>query len=332
VYLNMAAAYYRQIGLLLADLARHYHQLMLNDPLVGDLRLFCEVARRLSFVATAQAFGNSQTYVSKRIALLEKTLGVKLLHRTTRRVSLTADGETVNRWARAILQDVDAMRDDLSNLRESPKGSLRISSSQRLGRSHIAPIVSLMKKRFPELEIWLELVDRRVNLVEEGFDLDIRVGAAQEPGLIAHHIAVSPRILCASPAYLDLHGRPKSVEELAQHECLVFRERDEPFGVWRLLGPSGWGTVKVTGTLASNHSDVVLRWARDGHGIVMVGHWYVADALEAGTLERVLPAWAQPADVWAMSASRAAQSAKVRVCIEFLKQELAQGEFALWKH
>ncbi|SAL33829.1 LysR family transcriptional regulator [Caballeronia cordobensis] len=304
---------------------------MLNEPMLGDLRLFCEVARRLSFVAAAHEFGNSQTHVSKRIALLEKTLGVKLLHRTTRRVSLTTDGETVNRWARAILQDVDAMRDDLSNLRVNPRGSLRMSSSQRLGRSHIAPIVSLMKKRYPELEIWLELVDRRVNLVEEGFDLDIRVGAVQEPGLIAHHIAVSPRVLCAAPHYLDLRGRPKSVDELAQHDCLVFRERDEPFGVWRLLGPGGWSTVKVTGPLASNHSDVVLRWARDGHGIVMVGQSYVAQALADGTLERVLPAWEQPADVWAMSASRAAQSAKVRVCIDFLKQELAHGEFALWK-
>jgi LysR family transcriptional activator of dmlA len=198
---------------------------------------------------------------------------------------------------------------------------LRISASQRLGRSHIAPIVSLMKKRYPELEIWLELVDRRVNLIDEGFDLDVRVGALQEPGLIAHHIAVSPRVLCAAPVYLDARGRPKSVEELTQHDCLVFRERDEPFGVWRLLGPGGWSTVKVTGSLASNHSDVVLRWARDGHGIVMVGQ----------SLERVLPAWEQPADVWAMSAARSAQSAKVRVCVDFLKQELAHGEFALWK-
>nr|WP_204117265.1 LysR family transcriptional regulator [Paraburkholderia sp. C35] len=304
---------------------------MLNEPMLGDLRLFCEVARRLSFVAAAHEFGSSQTHVSKRIALLEKNLGVKLLHRTTRRVSLTTDGETVHRWARAILQDVDSMRDDLSSLRVNPKGSLRISSSQRLGRSHITPIVSLMKKRYPELEIWLELVDRRVNLVEEGFDLDIRVGALQEPGLIAHHIAVSPRVLCAAPGYLDTRGRPKSVEDLAQHECLVFRERDEPFGVWRLLGPGGWSTVKVNGTLASNHSDVVLGWAHDGHGIVMVGRSYVAQALADGTLERVLPAWEQPADVWAMSAARAAQSAKVRVCIDFLKRELAEGEFALWK-
>jgi LysR family transcriptional activator of dmlA len=146
---------------------------------------------------------------------------------------------------RAILQDVDTMRDDLSNLRVNPKGSLRISASQRRGRSRIAPIVSLMKKRYPELEIWLEPVDRRVDLVDEGFDLGIRVGALQEPGLIAHHIAVSPRVLCAARAYLDARGRPKSVEELAQHDCLVFRERDEPFGVWRLLGPGGWGTVKA---------------------------------------------------------------------------------------
>lgn len=147
----------------------------------------------------------------------------------------------VSRWTSRTTMRRRALNSsgDLPNLRINPKGALRISAIQRLGRCHTAPIVSLMKNHYSELEIWLELVDRRVNLIDEGFDLHIHVGALQEPGLIAHHIGVSPRVRCAAPAYIDTRVRPKSVEELAQHDCLVFRERDEPFGVWRLLGPSG---------------------------------------------------------------------------------------------
>lgn len=304
---------------------------MNNHPLLQDLQVFAEVARRGSFVAAAKELGTSTTHVSKRVALLEQALGVKLLHRTTRKVQVSEQGETVYRWAQTLLQNVQSMGAELQGLHQNPKGPLRISSSQRIGRSHIAPIVSLLQKEYPDLTIWLELVDRRVKLIEEGFDLDIRVGNAEEPGLIAHHLASSPRVLCASPDYLKRHGAPHDLQDLSRHECLVFRERDEAFGVWRLQGPDGWESVKVSGKLASNHSDLVLRWARDGHGIVMVASWYAARYLQEGSLRRVLPAWQQTADVWAMSAARSSQSAKIRVCIDFLKRELTEGEFALWK-
>ena len=302
---------------------------MLNELLIRDLRLFCQVVRKSSFVATAEEFGNSPTHVSKRIRLLEATLGVKLLHRTTRHVKISEDGETVYRWAQKILKDVDAMNDELSGSRLTPKGTLRISASPRLGREHIAPIVSLLERTYPDLAIWLELMDRRVRLIEEGFDLDIRIGEVQEPGLIPHHIARTPRILCASPEYLQRRGHPKKLQDLVHHDCLVFREREEPFGVWRLEGPEGWDTVKVTGSLASNHSDVAISWALDGHGIVLVSDWNVDRNLAEGTLVRVLPAWRQPADVWAVTAARLNQSAKLRICIDFLREQLNCGEFAL---
>ena len=123
---------------------------------------------------------------------------------------------------------------------------------------------------YPGLEVWLETLDRRANLVEEGIHLDIRVGEASEPNLIAHRIAESARVLCAAPSYLGRRGTPRTFADVARHDCLVFRDREEPFGVWRLDGPNGAETAKVTGPMAANHTDIVLGWAHDGHGIVLV--------------------------------------------------------------
>jgi len=137
--------------------------------------------------------------------------------------------------------------------------------------------------------VWLELMDRRVDLVAEGFDIDIRVGEVEEAGLIPHHIASTPRILCATPGYLDTHGHPRTPQDLTQHDCMVFRDRDEPFGTWKLKGPQRWETVTVTGSLASNDSEVALRWCLEGRGIVMMADWNVDQELADGRL--LFTAW-----------------------------------------
>ena len=302
---------------------------MANKPLLDDLLLFCAAARRASFVITATELGKSPAYVGKRVAILEKSLGVKLFHRTTRRVTITEDGETVYRWAQKILEEVERMTEAVSNVRTEPRGELRISTSFGLGRNHVAPAISELAKRYPALEIRLELVDRPVDLISEGFDIDIRVGEVNEPNVIAHRIAEGSRILCAAPAYLQRRGQPKTLKDLAQHACLVIRERDQAFGVWRLQGPSGLQTVKVTGPLSSNHGDIVRQWALAGHGIILRAAWDVAASLAAGELIEVLPAYRQPAEVWAVSTTRLASSAKLRVCVEFLQERLRQGPFAL---
>jgi LysR family transcriptional regulator, transcriptional activator for dmlA len=300
-----------------------------NEPPLCDLRLFCNVARRSSFVATAVELGVSATHVSKRVALLEQTLGVKLFTRTTRRVRITDEGETVYRWARKILEDVEEMSQEIASIKGRPHGLLRICTSSRLGRNYVAPALSLLVKQYPELEIWLELLDRRADLISEGFHLDIRVGEVQEPNLIAHKIVESSRILCAAPSYLERRGYPRTLAEVAQHDCLLFREREEVFGVWRLQGPNGPETVKVTGPLASNDTDVVHGWAYEGHGIIMVSFWDAMENLRKGALVHILPDWRQPADVWAVSTARLSSSAKVRVCVDFLKQRFTRGPLAL---
>jgi len=300
-----------------------------NWPLLEDLRLFCIAARRGSFAATASELGTSPSYVSKRLAILEKRLRVRLFHRTTRRVTVTEEGETAYQWAQRLIETAEQMAEAVSSSKSAPQGLLRISTSFGLGRNHIAPAISQLARQYPALEIRLELVDRPVDLIGEGFDIDIRVGEVPEPNLIAHRIVAGNRILCASPGYLENHGQPKTLADLAQHACLVIRERDQTFGVWRLYGPEGLETVKVTGPLSSNHGDVVRGWALDGHGIMLRAVWDVASSLESGQLVRVLPEYRQSADVWAVSTTRLSSSAKVRVCVRFLQEQLAHGALAL---
>lgn len=291
-------------------------------PLLQDLKLFGLVARQGSFVAGAREAGVSQALMSKRIAALEQALGTKLLRRTTRRVAVTDEGAKVLAWAQRILDDVDDMREDLARGAGDPQGPVRICSSARLGREIVAPALSRLKRQHPAMDVWLELLDRRVDLIGEGFHLDVRAGEVAEPNLIGHLIAENARILCAAPAYLKAHGAPKTLQELATRPCVMLRERHDPFGSWRLAGPAGDETVKVTGTLATNDIDVMLRWARDGHGIALGSQWLLAASLAAGELVPVLPRWSQRANLYAVSTTRLAQSAKVRLCVEALRQQM----------
>jgi LysR family transcriptional activator of dmlA len=296
-----------------------------KPPLLEDLRLFCTVVRKRGFAASALELGVSRAYVSKRIALLESALQVRLLHRTTRSVSLTDNGDIVHQWAQRIVEDIDQMAEAVTSARIAPQGLLRICTSSGFGRNRISPAISELAQRHPSLEIQLELLDRPVDLVGEGFHLDIRIGEVHEPNLIARRIASNARILCAAPAYLKRHGTPVALENLAQHRCIVIRERDQDFGRWKLAGPKGMETVRVTGPLSANNGEIVHRWAIDGHGIILRSVWDVGPSLAAGELVRVLPQYEQAADVWAVYPSRLSSSAKVRVCVQFLEEWLSRA-------
>ena len=294
-------------------------------PQLEDLRLFCVVARNRSFAETARELGISKAVVSKRIALLEAAVEEKLFHRTTRNVSLTAQGEIVHQWAQRILEDVDLMGEAISREKAAPSGLLRICSSTGFGRSRLAPALSELARRFPQLEIQLELFDRPVDLVEEGFQLDIRIGHVHEGNVIKRRIARNRRVLCASPAYLDRHGEPQSLADLQAHRCIPIRERDQDFGRWELQGAEGVVAIKVSGPLSANNGEIVRQWAIDGHGIILRSTWDVSREIEAGLLVPVLAQYFQPADVWAVYPSRLSVSAKVKVCVEFLAEWFAQS-------
>ena len=204
---------------------------------LADLEVFCAVLRRSSFTGAAKELGLSSAQVTKRIAGLERALGVTLFHRTTRRVHVSRTGEAAYAWARKVFEAADGLNAEVTAAKGVPTGMLRISTSMKLGRTHVAPILALMVDRYPRLEVWLEMVDRRIDLLAEGFDLDIRVGDASEPHLIAHRIAQSVRVLCAAPSYLRRRGQPRTLNEVAQHDCLLFRDREQAFGVLRMEGP-----------------------------------------------------------------------------------------------
>jgi LysR family transcriptional activator of dmlA len=294
-----------------------------------DLRVFSLAARKASFVATATELGTSPAYVSKRIAMLETALGVQLFHRAARRVTVTDDGERVYQAAQQIFEGVERMGETVAGGRFDARGTLRVTTSFRLGRKHIAPALSELARRYPALEITLDVVDRRVDLIAENIDLDVRIAPVDEPHLVAHRIAASRRVLCAAPSYLERRGSPASVAELSRHDCLVLRDRNQAFGVWRLSGPNGIEKVKVTGRLASNNSEIVRGWANDGQGILLSARWDVAEDIAAGRLVTILPAYDEPADVWGASTARLSHSAKVRVCLAFLQEQLTHGPLAL---
>jgi len=290
-----------------------------NELLNEDLRVFIEVARRSSFSAAAEALGVSPAYISKRIQLLEAALSVRLFHRTTRRVVVSEDGERVYALAQRILDDIDHLYEEVSSTRRNPRGLLRVCSSFGFGRNVVAPAISQLVRQYPALQVRFEVFDRLVDVATEGFDLDIRVGDEIAPHHIARRLGANHRVLCAAPSYLARRGQPRTLAELASHDCLVIKERDHPFGVWKLRDGGEEQTVKVTGPLSSNNGEIVVRWAVDGHGIALRSTWDVGPLLASGALVQVLPDYRQDANIWAVYPSRLTTSAKIRVCVEFFE-------------
>lgn len=291
-------------------------------PLPEDLRVLLTVIRKNGFAAAADELGLSPAYVSKRIQILESTLGTRLLHRTSRRVSLTEDGERVQRWALRILDDFQQLRDDLADAHDSPRGRLHICSSFGFGRNHVAPAVSRLAELHPQLQIRLDLFDRAVDIVNEGFDLEIRVGDDLPGQHIGRQLVSNRRVLCAAPEYLERRGTPLTLDDLQQHDCLVIKERDNAFGVWHLDRDGTQESVRVSGPLSSNNGEIVLQWALDGRGVLLRSLWDVKPLLEQGRLLPVLADYSQSANVWAVYPTRLANSGKLRACVEFL-----QGHF-----
>lgn len=295
-----------------------------------DLRVFCAVVKCGSFTQAAKDMGYSGPYISKRISVLETKLGAKLFNRTTRTMQITAEGLLAHSWAVKILDAASEMSTELANSKVTPSGSLRISTSLRLGRNHVAPILSQLVKDYTSIDVTLELVDRRVDLLQEGIDIDIRAGEVDEPHLVSQRVVSSERILCAAPEYLAANKPPLNLSELGLHECLVFRDGASPLGSWRLTGPKGAETIRVSGNvIRSHHSDVVKNWALDGHGIILLSVWDAAEYLRDGRLLRVLPQYHQPADIWAVTQARFSNTVRMKLCMDYLVSRLKDGPHAL---
>lgn len=291
----------------------------------SELAFFCLLVKRGSLSATAREMNLTPPAVTKRLAQLEERLGVRLINRTTRRLSLTNEGEVYFATAQRILADIAELESLVSSRRAVPKGLLRVNAPLGFGRSYIGPAVSRFLKRYPEVEVQLQLTDRPVSLADEAIDVAIRFGEIPDSRVIAQKIAANRRLLCAAPAYLKAHGRPEVPADLARHQCIVLRQNESAYGLWRLSRGKQGDTVKVRGKASTNDGEVALNWALDGHGVLMRAEWDVAKYLRSGRLERVLADYeTPPADIYAVYQERLNLSAKVSHFIEHLREYLSQ--------
>lgn len=294
----------------------------------SELEFFVLVARHSSLSAAARALDLTPPAASKRLAQMEHRLGVQLVNRTTRSISLTSEGETYLRHATRILAEIREMEDAVSLGRSAPRGLLRVNATLGFGRTTIAPLISQFARRYPEVEVQVEVTDRPVDLVESGFDLAIRFGTLPDRRLNARRIMSNRRFLCASPKYLERHGTPRTLADLAQHRCIIHRQNDDAYGIWRFIHKEHTEVVKVHGSLSSNDGDIVLGWALDGHGILIRSEWDAARYLESGRLRIVLPEFELPsADLFVYYAGgRANQPVRTRAFIDFLVEHFRKNQ------
>ncbi|MEQ1104460.1 LysR family transcriptional regulator [Acinetobacter ursingii] len=295
---------------------------MNNLPNLSDLKVFCTVAKRKSFVDSAEELGASPAFISKRINILETNLNCKLFHRSTRHVSLTEDGKLILDRVSNILDEFDEISELVNNPLSTPTGRMDIVSSFGFGRKHIAPILSKLMTMYPKLEIQFDTIDNTKDLIQHSIDLDIRIGNDIAPNMIAKKLAPNFRIFCASPSYLMKNGIPESLEDLRTHDCLTISERDQSSVLWKLRHCSEDRSVHVTPRFVSNNGEIIHQLATEGHGIILRSIWDVADELISGQLQHILPQYWQDADVWAVYPSRLKSSSKLQTCILFIQNEL----------
>ena len=295
----------------------------------ADLGFFSALASAGSLSAAARELGITTPAVSKHLALMEARVGVSLVNRTTRRMSLTPEGELYLEHARRILGEINDMEELLGVSKAMPKGLLRVNATLGFGRSHVAPLISKFVRKHPEVEVQLQLSVNPPPLTEDSFDVCIRFGAPPDARVIARHLAPNRRLLCAAPAYLAKHGMPKVPSDLSKHNCIGIRQGEEAYGVWRLSSGRGKNistqAIKTRGNLTTNDGEIAVNWALDGHGILMRAEWDIERYLKSGRLVQVLPQFYTPdADIHAVYPQRHQLAARVRAFVEFMALSFRQ--------
>jgi len=283
---------------------------------ITSMEIFAKVVETGSFSAAARHLRLSQAAASKHVQLLEEWLGARLLNRTTRRISLTDFGVGFHQRCTRILEDVDEARQAAGEWRTVPRGVLRVTAPAAFCQ-HLEPIIADFSRRYPETGLELDLADRRVDLVEEGYDVAIRVGYLPDSTLMARHLATSPYFVCAAPAYVERHGAPRHPTDLLQHNCLQFAHHTH--GQWKFKGPEGEIAVPVKGRLVANNADLLLNATLDGQGIMLAPGFHVGRELRAGRLVPLLGDFMQAESViHAVYPTTRHLSAKVRCFIDCL--------------
>lgn len=295
-----------------------------------QIETFVAVAHRGSLSAAAALEGVAPAIIGRRLDALEARLGVKLLLRTTRRVSLTVEGSAFLEDCQRILHDFHNAETTVSLGGVKASGHVRVTAPAGFGRRHVAPLIPGFLKANPEVSISLELADRLADIVNEGIDVAIRIGHLDDSNLVGVKLAANRRVVVASPAYLAAHGTPRVPADLAAHQCLTFGRYGSQTRGWLFEIDGQVDALRVAGTMACNDGAVLHDWALAGHGLAWRSLWEVAGDLKAGRLVSVLDDYCAPDNaIYAVFAQRRHLALRVRMFIECLKQ--TYGSDAYWQ-
>ena len=290
----------------------------------ADLSMFVAVVDSGGISAAAERLGVAKSAVSRRLADLEGRLGAQLLRRTTRRLTLTDSGRAFHERAKNILADLEEAEQSVSQAHGALRGRLKVALPLAYGIRHVGPLITEFMALHPAVEFDLDFNDRRIDLMQEGFDLAIRVARLPDSSLIARRLAPVPSALCASPGYLARHGTPARAADLAGHEALVYSNLANP-DTWNFVGPEGQpGSVKVPVRLRANNGEFLTRAAIAGQGIILHPTFYLDEAIRAGELVPLLTdhAWPQ-VNAYAVYPPTRHLSRRVRALVDFLAERLA---------
>jgi DNA-binding transcriptional LysR family regulator len=294
---------------------------------LDDPHFFVLLVKEKSMAAAARQLGVTPPAVTQRLQQLEARIGVRLLDRTTRRISLTDEGELYFDRAAQLATDYDEMIETLRSRRSLVRGRLRVHATLGFGRQYIAPALTRFHSMYPELEIALTLSDRRVTLDAEKVDMIIHIGELPDSSHVAIPLAPNNRILCASPAYVRRRGAPETPESLVEHDCVMLRQNEEDVTMWRFTPAQARmrskdkqeTAVRIRPILSSNDGDVVRQWALAGKGIMLRSEWDAMAYINSGKLIRLLPDWALPsANIAILVGEHKRMSARVRLFADLL--------------
>jgi len=285
--------------------------------------VFAKVVEAESFTGAAELLGESKSAVSKQINRLEDSLGIRLLNRTTRRMSLTEAGEIFYERVRRVVEEVEEARLAVTQLQESPRGVLRVNAPLSYGIEHLGPMLPGFMARYPDLKVDVTLIDRRVDLIDEGVDVAIRIGVLSDTSLIARKLTGYRRIITAAPAYWAKHGKPATPQELAAHNCLTYAYLSGGRS-WRFREPDGQQVdVAVAGNLTANNGEMLAQAAIHGHGVTWLPQFICGPGLAQGDLEPVLEDYElEPVGVFAVFPHTRNLSTKVRVFVDYCAEVL----------
>lgn len=301
-----------------------------NRPELSDIAVFRRVVEAGSFTAAAASLEVSKAAVSKYVSRLEAALGTRLLQRTTRRLTLTEAGAAYFARAAQALGELDAANEELAAMSGEPRGHLRVSAPGYLGAVHLAPLLGAFLKAHPAITLDLDLSNRLVDLVQERFDVAIRITAHADSSLVARMIAPCPTVVGATPEYLARRGTPRHPSDLIDHECLIYGLMRSPHE-WRFrrrarrggAGRGRWTAVSVQGALRCNDDIALKQWLLEGLGIRMFPRFFVERELRRGEVVELLPEWEPPMlSISAMFATRQHLAPKVRAFVDFLVARL----------